>query len=152
MDLKNSKYVIMELIPTSINSKKGEVVQISALKLDGLKLIDRFDYRLNEKNIYLKDLVEMLNYDKDSFTYKETSSEIMDDFKEFVKDLNILYIDNSSTSNYIKDLTNNKESVFNYLNEKYSDDIIDKIIDKYSLVPSNYIVDLLYESLIHELN
>ncbi len=34
----------------------------------------------------------------------------------------------------------------------YNDEIIDDIIEKYNLEPSNYIVDLLYEALIYESN
>ena len=35
---------------------------------------------------------------------------------------------------------------------EYNDNIIDEIIKKYNLEPSNYIVDLLYEALIYESN
>ena len=34
----------------------------------------------------------------------------------------------------------------------FSDDVIEEVIDKYKLEPSNYIVDLLYEALIFESN
>ena len=64
MDLLKDKYVIVEVIPTSSDSKKGIIAQLSALKLDGIKLIDRFDYRVNEKLVNNKDLLEMISYDK----------------------------------------------------------------------------------------
>jgi hypothetical protein len=40
-------YIILELIPEAISPDKGSIVQLSALKLNDLTLIDRFDYRLN---------------------------------------------------------------------------------------------------------
>ena len=65
MDLLNSKYIILEIIPTSLKRETGEVVQLSALKLDGIKLIDRFDYRLNEEKVPIKDFIDMCSYDKE---------------------------------------------------------------------------------------
>ena len=149
MNLNENEYIIMELIPTKIEN--GDIVQLSALKLKGIRLIDRFDYRLDEDKIVTKEIKNMINYDKNLFTYKKTTKEIMDEFKIWVEDLRILYIDNSYTKNYIEELPNDKESIHNYLNIEYSDDVIEKIIKKYNLEPSNYIVDLLYESLIQEI-
>ena len=48
-ELLSKEYVILELIPTDLNPQRGDIAQLSALKLKGLELIDRFDYRLNEK-------------------------------------------------------------------------------------------------------
>ena len=151
MDLNNEKYIIIEIIPTSLHPDKGEIVQLSALKLDGIKLMDRFDYRLKEELNPIPDLNEIINYDKDSFTYKDSTKEILSEFSKWSEELPILILDNLYTENYLKDLNNTKESILKYLNEEYSDDIINKLIDKYELEPSNYIVDLLYESLIKEI-
>lgn len=151
MELNNKKYIIIEIIPTSINPDKGEIVQLSALKLDGIKLLDRFDYRLKEELNPIPDLNEIISYDKDSFTYKDSTKEILRDFNEWSEELPILILDNLYTKNYLKELTNEKESILKYLNEEYSDDIINRLINKYNLEPSNYIVDLLYESLIKEI-
>ena len=63
----------------------------------------------------------------------------------------LLIIDNAYTKNYLKDIDNNKESIFKYLNIENDDLAIDKIISKYNLEPSNYIVDLLYEAIIQEI-
>ena len=46
MNLQKDKYIIVEVIPTHSDSNKGFIAQISALKLEGIKLIDRFDYRV----------------------------------------------------------------------------------------------------------
>ena len=54
--------------------------------------------------------------------------------------------------NYLVDISNKKESILKYFDMEFSDDVIDKIIDKYKLENSNYIVDLLYEALIFESN
>lgn len=151
MNLNKKKYIILELIPTSINPENGLIVQISALKLDGIKIIDRFDYRLKEENIPFPQFIELLNYDKESFIYMDSDVDIMESFKKWAKKLPILIIDNEYTRNYLSNMDNKIDSILDYLGESYSDDIIDKLIKKYNLEPSNYIVDLLYESLIKEI-
>ena len=42
-------------------------------------------------------------------------------------------------------------NVFSFLNLDVSDDVFDRLKNKYNLEPSNYLVDLLYEALIKEL-
>ena len=54
MDLNKERYIILEIIPTKVLG--GDVAQLSALKINGVKLEDRFDYRLNEDKIYFKKL------------------------------------------------------------------------------------------------
>lgn len=151
-ELEKKQYIIVEVIPTSRNSETGEIAQLSALKLKGLNLIDRFDYRLKEElidNIYIK---EMINYDKEDFIYKESTNEIKKEFKKWIgKDL-LLIIDNDYTKEYLKEYKNKKESIFKYLNTYFYDDVFKELIEKYHLQQSNYIVDLLYESLIYESN
>lgn len=151
MDLLNEKYVILEIIPTGIDKDHGEIVQLSALKLDGLKLKDRFDYRLNEKKVPIQEFIDMCSYDKDSFNYVDNTDLILDKFKEFVGNLPLLIIDNSYTRNFLNIFDNNKECVFNYMDINNNDDSIQEMINKYKLEESNYIVDLIYEALIREL-
>lgn len=146
-----NKYIIAELIPTTSKKETGDIIQLSALKIDDLNLIDRFDYRLNEDKIYFKKLLELIDYDKESFVYKDTTDEILNDFKKWCENYKILIIDNEYTKNYLKDFEN-KESVFKHLNMEYNDNIVDEIVEKYNLENSNYIVDLLYEALIYERN
>lgn len=146
-----NKYIIVELIPTTSKKETGDIIQLSALKIDNLNLIDRFDYRLNEDKIYFKKLLELIDYDKESFIYKDTTEEILHDFKNWCESYKILIIDNEYTKSYLKEFEN-KESIFKYLNMEYNDNIIDEIIKKYRLENSNYIVDLLYEALIYENN
>ena len=148
----DGQYVILELIPDSISPSNGNIIQLSALKLDGLKLIDRFDYRLNYDKINNIDLKKLISYDKDSFIYVDDSDDIISNFKKWIEDLPLLIIDNVYTFNFLESINNNKEYIFKYLGLEYSDDIIDKVIAKYNLEPSNYIVDLLYEALIYESN
>lgn len=140
----------MEIIPTKVSG--GDIVQLSALKLNGLLLESRFDYRLDESKIDNIDLLNMIQYDKEMFTYVDTSRKIIMRFKEWVLDYDLLIIDNLYTENYLKSIKNKRESIFNYFNMTYSEDIIEKIISKYNLEPSNHIVDLLYEALIIESN
>ena len=146
------KYIILELIPTNSSSEKGEIVQIQALKLEGLKLKDRFNYRLNLAKIANQDLRNILNYDNEAFNYVDNSLEIITNFQDFIEDLPLLIIDNSYTKDYLKNIKNYQESIFKHLNLTYQDDIFDILLKKYNLVPSNHLVDLLYESLIMESN
>ena len=82
LDLKNSKYVILEIIPTSVDPKKGDIAQISALKINGLNLIDRFDYRLEKDMILIPDILNMIDYDNDKFKYKKSTKSIIKEFKK----------------------------------------------------------------------
>lgn len=150
--MNEKKYIILEIIPTALDPKKGEIAQLSALKLNGLNLIDRFDYRLNDKKIKIEDIKNMISYDKENFNYVNSKEEIIMKFKNFIEDYDLLIIDNEYTANYLEDIKNKKESIFKYLKMDFSDDVIEKVIDKYKLEPSNYIVDLLYEALIFESN
>lgn len=152
MDLLKSKYIILELIPTSLNKERGVLVQLSALKLDGIKLLDRFDYRINEEEVPLTEFIEMCSYDKESFVYLDSTDAILNKFKDWVEDLPLLIIDNVYTRNYLQDIPNRKESVFGYLGIENDDDAIQNMVSKYHLEPSDYIVDLIYEALIQEIN
>lgn len=151
MNLQKEEYIILEIIPTAIRPEKGDIIQLSALKLKGLTLEGRFDYRLREDLIALEDFKKLISYDKSQFTYKNSTKEILDSFKEWASDLPLLIIDNLYTENYLASLSNKKESIFPYLGTKYNDNIIDELMEKYQLEPSNHIVDLLYESLIKHL-
>ena len=150
--LENKEYIIVEIIPTSLNPEKGDIAQLSALKLNGLTLVDRFDYRLNEDNINNIYIKEMINYDKENFIYKDTTKEIKDEFKKWIKKDLLLIIDNDYTKEYLKEYKNKKESIFSYLGTCFYDDVFNELIEKYHLEKSNYIVDILYESLIYESN
>lgn len=151
MDLMKEKYIILEIIPTAIHPSKGDIIQLSALKLNGLQLEGRFDYRLAERLIAHPDFKEMISYDKESFTYKESTKEILEEFQKWIGDLPLLIIDNMYTEHFLETISNKKESIFKYLDTEYNDNIIDELIKEYNLEPSNYIVDLLYESLIKHL-
>ena len=149
MNLKNKRYIILEIIPTKVIG--GDVAQISALKINGIKLEDRFDYRLDKSKINVPDILNMINYDNDSFKYVMSTKSLMKNFKKFIEDLPLLIIDNSYTRNYLEEFDNEKESVFKYLNLDITDDVIDRLINKYNLKVSNYLVDLIYEALIKEI-
>lgn len=150
--MENKKYIILEIIPTMSDPKYGVIAQLSALKLNGLVLDERFDYRLKEEKIQNQDILRILNYDKENFKYVNTSEEIMNQFKEFIEDYDLLIIDNSYTKKYLEKIKNKKESIFKYLHMRFSDNVIDRIIKKYQLEKSDHIVDLLYEALIFESN
>ena len=152
MNIAKDKYIIVEIIPSHSNSKVGKIVQLSALKIENLQLIERFDYRLSDDLIENKDLLNMISYDKESFIYTNDSKEILREFKKFSKGIPLLIIDNFYTRDYLKELKNKKESIFEYLNLNITDDVFEKLIKKYNLEPSNHFVDLLYEGLIYESN
>lgn len=152
MDLLKDKYIIVEVIPTHSNSEKGTIAQISALKLEGIKLLDRFDYRLKANLIDNEDILRMITYDKEQFTYIDNIYFIIEKFRHWAKDLPLLILEDSYTLDYLKDLDNSKELVYPYLNMEYSLDVFTKIMDKYKLEPSNHLVDLIYEAIIYEGN
>lgn len=152
MKLVDKKYVVLELIPSGSDSKTGTIIQLQALKLDGIKLIERFDYRLDEDLIENNDLKNLVSYDKEMFCYVNDTNVILKEFKKWIGKLPLLIIDNSYTLDYLNDIKNKKESVFKYLNLSISNDVFDKLIAKYELEPSNHIVDLLYEAIIKESN
>lgn len=151
MDLNKEKYIILEIVPTARDPKKGDIAQLSALKIDGIKLVDRFDYRLDKSKIKIPEILRMLDYDNESFKYVKKAKTIMNHFKKFIEDLPLLIIDNEYTRNYLSDIENKKESVFKYLGLDVDDEVFDRLMNKYGLEPSNYLVDLLYEALIKEL-
>ena len=147
-DLFKKEYIIVEIIPTAV--KGGEIAQLSALKIKGLELIDRFDYR--NSNIENPFVLNMITYDKDKFIYKNNTDKIVKAFKKFVGKKTILYLDNIYTLNYLDKFNNKKIPILKYLDLDYSDEVIDIIKKKYNILDSNYIVDILYEALIYESN
>ena len=149
MKLTDKEYIILEIIPTKVVG--GDVAQLSALKINGIELVDRFDYRLDKSKINIPEILKMIDYDNDSFKYVKTTKTLMKNFKKFVEDLPLLIIDNVYTKNYLTDFDNKIDSVFKYLDLEVNDDVFDKLMNKYGLEPSNYLVDLLYEALIREL-
>lgn len=150
MNIKKDKYIILELIPTNFKSKNGIVIQLSALKINGLKLEDRFDYRLNDNSLPIIEMKSIINYDNDNFTYVNTEEEILNNFKKFCDNYTILIIDNIYTKDFIETFNNNIEYILDYLNMEYSKNIIEELINKYNLNTSEHIVDLLYEALLME--
>lgn len=148
MKLDKDKYVIVELIPSTLRKETGDIIQLSALKINKLLIEERFDYRLNEDKILIKDFLEIISYDKESFTYKDTTEEILNDFQKYIGDYKLFIIDNEYTRNYLSDISNEKESIFDYFDIKDKDKVIEELIEKYNIEPTNYIVDIIYESII----
>lgn len=146
MKLDKDEYVILEIIPTKMND--GDIVELTALKINGLKLVDRFNYRLNKDKIMIKEFLDMCSYDDDKFNYCDESKDIIDAFKDWVGDLPLVGIDNTYTANYLKDFDNKLEVVFPYLDLEIDSDVIQNMINKYKLEESNYLVDLVYEAII----
>ena len=145
------EYIILEIIPNHSNAKVGFICQLQALKIKDDKIVDRLDLRVNEDLINNPDLLRMISYDKEIFTYV-SKDELLKKFIDFIKEDKLLIIDNYYTLDYLSNITNKKESIFKYLGLGLSDDVFDKIIDKYKLEPSNHLVDLLYEALMFENN
>ena len=142
------EYIILELIPTHSKKEYGKIIQLQALKIKDLNIIDRFDYRLNEDMITNKDLVNLISYDKDYFNYVDDDEIILKEFSKWSKKLPLYILDNNYTRDYLGSMKNKKESICDLLDIEYSDDLIKELMKKYKLEPSNHIVDLLYESII----
>ena len=142
----------MEIIPTHSKKEKGFIAQISALKLEGIKLVDRFDYRVEDHLIENDDVKNMIQYDKKNFTYVNNIYFMIEKFKQWSKKYPILLIDNTYTLSYLEELENKKELVYPYLELEYTKDVFSMIMNKYHLTPSNHLVDLIYEAIIMEGN
>jgi hypothetical protein len=145
------EYVIVEIIPTHSNPQIGFIAQIQALKINNNQIINRLDLRVNEDLINNYDLQQMISYDKEMFNYVE-KNDLIKMLIEFIGDIPLLIIDNDYTKDYLKNIKNKQESVFNYLDLKISNNVFNELVDKYKLEPSNHLVDLLYEALIFEKN
>jgi hypothetical protein len=152
MNLQKDKYIIVEVIPTHSDPKKGFIAQISALKLEGIQLLDRFDYRVENRLIDNEDLKNIISYDKEMFTYVNNIYFIIEKFKQWSKDYPLLIIEENYTPKYLEELQNPKELIYPYLHLEYREDIFNQIMEKYQLEPSNHLVDLLYETIIYEGN
>ena len=148
MDFNKDKYIIVEVIPTWSNSKNGFIAQVSALKLEGLKLLDRFDYRVKDELIDNIDVLNIIQYDKNMFNYVDNIYFIPEKFKQFVEDLPLLVLDDTYTLDFLSYLDNKKELVYPYIGVEYHEKVFDDIKKKYNLEDSNHLVDLIYESLI----
>ena len=146
------EYVIVEIIPNHSNANVGFIVQLQALKINNDQIIKRLDLRVNDELIDNPDLLNMISYDKDMFTYTSEKDTILKEFIKFIDKDKLLIIDNYYTLDYLKNISNKKESVFKYLDLELSDDVFDKLIKKYKLESSNHLVDLLYEALMFEKN
>lgn len=142
------EYVIVEIIPSHSKREKGFIVQLQALKIKENKIIGRLDLRVCEDLIDNSDLINMISYDKEMFTYVNDRDTILKKFIPFIGKDMLLIIDNYYTLDYLKNIKNKKESVFKYLDLEFSNDVFDKLIAKYNLEPSNHLVDLLYEAII----
>lgn len=152
MDLQKDKYIIAEIIPTHSQSEKGFIAQLSALKLNGIQLEDRFDYRVENKLIENEDIKKMIKYDKEMFTYVNNIYFIIEKFKRWAKNYPILLIEDKYTRDYLKELDNQMELVYPYLGLEFNNDVFTTIIEKYNLEPSDHLVDLIYEAIIYEGN
>lgn len=148
MNIKKDKYIILEIIPTNLKSRNGVIIQLCALKIEGLKLLERFNYRLKDEFLPLSQFKDIINYDNDTFNYVESDSEILEQFNKFSEKLPILILDNIYTKDYL--VNHNIEYILDYIPLEYNENIINDIMVKYNLQPSNHIVDLLYEALMME--
>ncbi len=144
------EYVIVEIIPSHSQASFGYIVQLQALKVKDDIIVDRLDLRLDESLINNYDLLHMTSYDKDMFKYTKKRNTILEDFREFIGKDKLLIIDNAYTEDYLSEIENKKESVFKFMGLEYTEDVFDIMINKYNLVPSNHLVDLLYEALMFE--
>ena len=146
------EYIIVEIIPSHSNANIGFIVQLQALKISNDKIIERLDLRVNDNLIDNHDLLNMVSYNKEMFHYVNDKETILKEFIKFIEKDKLLIIDNYYTLDYLKNIKNKKESIFKYLGLELSNDVFNKLIDKYKLEPSNHLVDLLYEALIFEKN
>lgn len=140
--------VILEIIPTAFSN--GEIIQLCALKIEGITLIDRLDLRIVSDKIPFLELENLINYDSEKFTYLSSTGEMINAFYSFLGSDQLLIFNNKYTLNYIK--YDNYLFVDELLGVENNDNIVSLIVSKYELLPTNYIVDLIYEAIIKKSN
>ena len=150
MNIKKDNFVIVEIIPSNTYENGGMIVQISALKIKDLKLDERLDVRLCDKALPFPEMKRFIDYDNEEFTILDNEKDLLKALKDFCRNYPLLILDEIYTPSFLNYLDNDKECILNYLNLHYHKNIIDEIMTKYHLEPSNHIVDLLYEALMME--
>ena len=134
--------ILLELIPSK--SKDGDIIQIEALDIKNNEIIKRLNIRYLAKNLDQK-LIDMISYDKNDHIYLDSTEEMLKALKDFAKDKTIYIMDNSYTRDYLKEF--NTSFIEEFLDEE-KDGFLERMINKYNIKPTNYIVDILYESII----
>jgi len=147
-------YIILELIPTATNPAAGEIVQLSAIKVNNFNITSRFDWRVAKSQIRNQELAALFSYDAAEFTCANTSLALMQAFQAWAETFPLFIINNAYTAAYLNyyQIANPTTSVFAQLNTTYHDGIIEELMQTYNLAPSNHIVDLLFEALIYRNN
>lgn len=140
------KYVIVEIIPTTRFKNTGDIAQLCAIKCDN-DIISNLNLRLELEKIQIPDILNMINYDIDKFEYLSTTNKIINKFKKFIKDYKLIIIPNEYTIDYLSDLDNEKISICEILKIKFSDNLINDIIDKYNLNSNDEIVEVMYKAI-----
>lgn len=134
--------ILLELIPSK--SKDGDIIQIEALDIKNNEIIKRLNIRYLAKNLDKK-LIDMISYDKEDHIYLDSTEEMLKALKDFAKDKTIYIMDNTYTKDYLKGF--NTSFIEEFLGEE-KDNFLERMIKKYNIEPTNYIVDILYESII----
>lgn len=134
--------ILLELIPSK--SKDGDIIQIEALDIKNNEIINRLNIRYLAKNLDQK-LIDMISYDKEDHIYLDSNEEMLKALKDFANDKTIYILDNSYTKEYLKEF--NTSFVEDFLSEE-KENFLERMIKKYNIQPTNYIVDILYESII----
>ncbi len=150
MNIKDDSFVIVEIIPSNTYERGGVIVQISALKIKGLKLEGRLDVRLKDEALPFQEMKAFIDYDHDAFKLMDSEEKLKEAFKTFCQKEPLLLLDDVYTPAFLNYLDNQKENILKYLNLTYHKNVLDDITSKYHLAPSNHIVDLLYEALMME--
>lgn len=141
-----SKYIIVEIIPTTRFKNTGDIAQLCAIKCTNNKT-SKLNLRLDLDKIQIPDILNMVNYDIDNFEYLSTTNKILSKFKTWAKDYKLVIIPNDYTLDYLSDIDNEKISLCEILKIKFSELIIDDICNKYSINRNQEIVDIIYEAI-----
>ncbi len=134
--------ILLELIPSK--SKDGDIIQIEALDIKNNEIIKRLNIRYLVPHLDQK-LIDMVSYDKDDHIYLDSTESMLKALKDFAKDKTIYIMDNSYTKDYLKEFSTS--FIEDFLSEE-KENFLERMIKKYNIEPTNYIVDILYESII----
>jgi len=92
--LRSLKYTIVDIETTGLDPVNNEIIEIGALKLENLKIIDSFSALIKPKTNLPKKIVEITGITEEMLVDKPEIQDVLVDFENFLSD-NIVIAHNS---------------------------------------------------------
>ena len=95
IDLRKATYVVFDLETTGLSSTRDKIIEISAVKIENLQIIDRFNMFVNPEEKLSNFTTELTSITDDDLKDAETIDTALPKFIDFIKD-SILVAHNAS--------------------------------------------------------